>query len=414
MNVGWRHSPDSRDDWSDPAFPAGRALLDPARVATAIADVRPPAAEVGTAGTARLLNVYYYPGRTLQAVHRLADGSVVTVEGVPAGSPPAPGERTVPALGAVVRPFPVDAGLPSLRDVLRTTGPDADLLTYLPGRRCVLGTRTSVAKVSTGPVVSRAHARQLALWRAPDRRFRMAEPLLLETDRAVRWERRLSGDRLDARLDGLSGDALAALVAAELAALHELSPDGLDLPLAGPEELLSRLERKTLRTLGRALPALAPQAGAAVARLRAAGIPDCGPRTPVHGDCHLANLLLDDSGVLMLDLDEMGLGDAESDLAQVATRTLLVALHSGTGLDGAVELAVALPEAYEVAGGRPVDPSAYAWYVAACLLARQVKTCVRHAAPDLPALVRQLVGLAERVLQRGVVDADLLDGARAA
>ena len=410
MNVDWQHVPCPQERWSDAAFPAGRALLDPEHVARALGAVRGSAP---VRGPARLLDVYYYPGRSLQAVHRLADGAVVTVEGVPAGRGPVAGELAVPELGAVVRTFPADPDLPSLPAVLAQTGADSDLLTYLPGRRCVLGTPDRVAKLSTAPAVARAHRRQLALWHARDRRFRMARPLLLDTERAVRWERRLVGDRVEVRLPGLAGADLAALVAPELSALHDLSAGPLDLPVTGPEHLLARLERKTLRTLGRALPSVAASAAEAVARLRAAGPPACGPRTPVHGDCHLANLLLDDAGALLLDLDEMALGDAELDLAQFATRALLVALHRGSGLPAAVELTAALPQAYGAARGRAVDPTAYAWYVAACLLSRQVKTCVRHLAPDLEQLVLRLVALSAQVLRHGVVDERLLPQAAA-
>ena len=413
MNVGWEHASGSDERWTDRAFPAGRALLDPSQVGPALTGVRPPGP---VAATARLLDVYYYPGRALQAVHRLADGAVVTVEAVPAGTDRdcLDGELAVPPLGAVARTFPLDPGLPSLPAVLRSAGPDPDLLTYLPGRRCVLGTVDRVAKLSTAAAVTQAHARQLALWSAPDRRFRMAQPLALDADRAARSARRLDADRIELRLPGLSGTALARLVAGELAALHSLSAGGLDLAPSGPEHLLRRLEHKTLRTLGRALPAVAPQVADAVGRLRAAGPPACGPARPVHGDCHLANLLVDDDGVQLLDLDEMALGDAELDLAQFATRALLVALHRGSGLASAVELATVLPELYGQARGRAVDPAGYAWYVAACLLSRQVKTSVRHLAPDLERLVLRLVALADGVLRRGAVDERLLGQASAA
>ena len=406
MNVAWQHSAAAGERWTDAAFPAGRDLLDPAHVARAVGCLPPP---VAAPGGARLLDVYYYPGRALQAVHRLADGSVVTVEGLPFGRTPADGERAAPQLGAVVRPFPRDPGLPSLPAVLAQARPHPDLLTYLPGRRCVLGTADRVAKLSTASAVARSHERQLALWNAPDRRFRMARPLLLDVGRAVRWERRLPGDRIDTRLPGLRGTTVAKLVGPELVALHSLSADALGLAQTGPAQLLARLERKTLRTLERALPgAVTAQARDAVALLRAAGPPPCGPPVPVHGDCHLANLLLDGEGVTLLDLDEMALGDPELDLAQFATRALLVALHGGSGLDAAVSLAVHLPEAYTAAGGRVVQAPAYAWYFAGCLLSHQIRTCVRHLAPDLERLVQRLVTIAEVVLRRGVVDEHLL------
>ncbi len=43
----------------------------------------------------------------------------------------------------------------------------------------------------------------------------------------------------------------------------------------------------------------------------------------------------------------------------------------------------------------------HAWHVATLLLARQLKTCIRHLAPGLPGLAAQLLVLAERVHLEG-------------
>jgi hypothetical protein len=413
VNVDWRHVAGEPDEGSpDPAFPARRVLLDPYAVAEAL-----PGRAFGgwpAGAPSELLNVYYYPGRTLQAVHRLPNGAVVTLHGVPVGAarPRAGRPVQLPGARAVAVPFPLDADLPALREVSGQLGPAADLLSYLPGRRAVLATADRVAKVAAPSDVRRAHRRQCALWSAPDRGFRMAEPLTL--DDGVRWERRVAGVGLQSRLGDLSTAELAGLLGTQLAALHGLGrPPALeaDLPGRGAAELLHRLEHKTLRTVGRALPALSARAAAVVATLRALGPPVTGPQVVVHGDLHIANLVLDERGLVLLDLDDVGRGDPELDLALFGSRLLLVALHRGEGLDHAAAVVAELPAAYHAQGGRAVSPRAFAWYLAGCLVGRQVKTSVRHLAPDLDRLAADLLRLAEEVLARGRCDAATVAGA---
>jgi hypothetical protein len=412
VNVGWRHGTSHEalgaDGPPDAAFPRRREVLDPQRVAAAFTEAAPEADDPASPGGDRLLDVYYYPGRTLQAVHRLGT-RIVTVHAAPVGVSllPAPGDLVLPGLHAVARTFPADPGLPTLASVYAELGAEADLLTYLPGLRCVLGGPDRVAKVRTPEETVRAHHRQVELWATAGRGFRMAEPLTVDAERAVRWERRVAGRSVESCLGEVPPAELANLVAGGLASLHSLdldSPAGRNLPRLGADQLLDRLERKTLRTIGRALPALAPRSAALASALRAAGPPDCGPASALHGDFHIANLLLDDDGLILLDLDELSRGDAELDLALFASRLLLVALHRGDELAGSARLIGALTQAYGTARGRALDQRSFAWYLATCLVARQVKTSIRHLAPDLEQLCASLLTLAERTLAQGVFD----------
>lgn len=147
MNVDWG----SRElaPHTDPAFPTLAQCLD------------------GPVPGSALEAVYYYPGRTLQAVHRLPDRRVVTVDALTASAPrpaPGPGETWDAALGAVVREFPHDDGLPQLGAAVaecapggRPDSPD-ELLAYLPRWRAVLGTGDVVVKVGRSDAVARPPA----------------------------------------------------------------------------------------------------------------------------------------------------------------------------------------------------------------------------------------------------------------
>lgn len=429
MNVGWRHgtaeAASSADGPADAAFPRRRDVLDVSRVAAAVAEAGglPDAVGLPDGGAGRpvegdrLVDVYYYPGRTLQAVHRLGR-NIVTVHAAPVGVPlPSTTEDLLlPGLHGVARFFPADPGLHSLASVHAELGPDADLLTYLPGMRCVLGGPDRVAKVRTAAETLQAHRRQVELWATPGRAFRMARPLSIDIGRAVRWEQRVAGRGVESCLGEMPSAELAGIVAVGLAGLHALDLDsaaGRGLPALGADQLLDRLERKTLRTIGRALPALAGRSAALAGALRAAGPPAWGPATAVHGDFHIANLLLDADGLVLLDLDELSRGDAELDLALFASRLLLVALHRGDGLGEAARLVAELTDAYGAARGRAVDERSFAWYLATCLIARQVKTSIRHLAPDLEQLCSSLLSLAEHTLARGAFDVATVEGVAA-
>lgn len=402
MNVSWL--PDHADDGAptDPAFPRRRALLDPDVVGPSLAAALP-----GVGGSPELLNVYYYPGRALQAVWRVGP-TVVTVEAYPADRPLSVGHGVpLPAEHWVAHVFPDDPGLPTLAGAAADLGAGAELFSYLPGRRAVLADPTRIIKVSTPDLVVAAHRRQLALWSAPDRRFRMPRPLSVHPERGVRIEERVTGVGVETRIGQVPPERLAALVAGELAALHACRLP-VQLPRFGAPELLARVERKTPRLIRRSLAPLAPRAEHVVARL-AATVPDpSGPPVTVHGDCHLANLLLDDAGLIFLDLDEIALAEPEQDLALFASRLLLVAVHRGEGLEEAASLVAALPDAYAAATGRPVTAAGFGWWLAASLVGRQLKTSVRHLAPGLGPLAATLLDLADDTLAKGRFDPDLV------
>jgi Phosphotransferase enzyme family len=396
MNITWRHDRADPLGPVDDAFPGGRRLLDPASIASAL----------GVAATGHLRDVHYYPGRQLRTVHRLADGRIVSVDAVPVGEPllSGPGQRVLPGLRALARVFPDDAGLAQLPAVVDELGSGAELFSWLPGRRAVLADTTRVARIDSTIDVLTAHRRHLELSRAV-RQVSVPTPTLVDARGGVRWESRIDGVPIEG--NDLPLDVLAGMVARAASGMHRCLPwmtPGL-LADRGSAPLLARLRRKTQRTVGRALPALADRFGALVDSLERSR-PQPGPSVLVHGDLHIANALLTDSGMLLLDIDEMGSGEPELDLAMFASRMLLIALHRGVGLDQAARFTALLPEVYTETADRPIAVSTYAWYVAAMLAGRQVKTSVRHLAPELEPLCDQLIGMAEGTLAAGRFDID--------
>ena len=143
----------------------------------------------------------------------------------------------------------------------------------------------------------------------------------------------------------------------------------------------------------------------ALARALAASssnLPACQVAT-LHGDLHTANVIVDDRGPVLIDLDSLVAGDPAFDLAMLGSRIVLSALNRGEPAAPSLRMAASLPSWYTAAGGRPIDDYVYAWYVAALLLGRQIKTCLRHSAPITGRIAPQLLALAHALLERGSV-----------
>ncbi len=434
MNVDWQHDTAPLPAAVLADFPGAASIFDTAAVAHTLLAAGALDPETARDGLA-VENVWYIPGRALRVVYACRRGepggprilSVDFSRGGPAD--PAAGGTPVPEWQAVACRFPADRalhGLPDLVDAaaisarlsaaLGTGVPGASmrwsLLSYLPGERAALRLRWPqagadvVAKLDASAAAS--HARMDALWRDPARRFGMAEPLLALPDLPARCERFVVGERLEAlaaRAAGPTGtlearDALLRPVMNGLVALHGSRLSGLARKPA--EELLRRVQRKVLPRIAVALPELAPRA-AALVEVLAATVPPPGPPRVLHGDLHTANLLLDEDGrVVFIDLDSLCLGDPALDLAQLGTRLALGEARAGNA-PAMLAAAGRLPALYAAAGGEAPDARTYAWYVAMLLVGRQIKTCIRHLAPELPTLAERLLDAAEAVWREGAL-----------
>lgn len=163
----------------------------------------------------------------------------------------------------------------------------------------------------------------------------------------------------------------------------------------------------TARTVTALRPDLAPRLDALVDRLRATAPAPSGSRAgaagsagsagsaPVlcHGDFHPRQLLRDDDGLIVLDLDEWGVGAAGLDLGTYAAH----ALDRVDGADRAATLDAVVDGLTAGYGRRPDDLD---WHVAVAVLRRAVFPFRTHPTPDWPDQVEAMVATAEEAVAR--------------
>ncbi len=365
MNVGWGHLEASTEAFdrvvgSLPRFAdrdtvAGLLGVDPA--------------DVG------IENVWFIPNRSLTVVYSAAERQFVVNYG-----------DTV-----TVRPMVDDpnlANLPVLLDAKRAgerlgTDVDVEILSYLPGERCAVRYTGDdidlIGRIAGDEDMRALDRRQRALFDAADRRFMMAEPLGVDAD-GIRLERAVNGDRAEALMPAVTSSNLLGSLHKAIPNLHRASTTGLTT--YGSMEVLQRMTTKTVPRIAAALPHLAARLRAVCAKLETAR-PAGGQHVTIHGDLHTANVLFDKSlRPAFIDLDNLAVGDAEYDLALFASRLRLHAAVSGTPC--------LIPAQY--IGD---DPERFRWYLAATLVGRQMKTCVRHLAPQVAELCETMLTEAE-------------------
>jgi phosphotransferase family enzyme len=398
VNVDWGHVEAAAhgDLAADPAVP----------MRDRFADVGAVTAQLGVPGRpADLLDVWYIPGKSLQVVYRIG-GDILRVRFLPPGAGDTDAPVRLPDWNAVGWWFPADPDLPELSVLGRIAS--ARVLSYLPGERCTLRARSAdgreiVLKVEPAAETGPAAARLAHLWNAPGRRFAMAEPLGRDAAAGQRWEAFVAGRRIDADLSDRALRRVLPAVARELGALHGTGVAGLE-PLE-PAAIVDRIERKVLPRIDGALPQLSDRARRLVAALAATAPPDTGPRVTLHGDLHTANVLAGpDGAITFVDLDALARGHPAFDLALLAGRFLLIARTRGADVARVARAVAALPRAYAEAGGVTVSDADFAWYMAAHLLGRQLRTCIRHWVPGVGELAPQLLAWAEATLAAGRFD----------
>lgn len=442
MNVDWRHSQDalSPDDnnllLADPVFRHAARCLDLAHVAAQLGAAF-PALQIDAGLQAS--NVWYVPGKSLQVVYRVRrqEGrtidrdALLRVRFCASGQGPdetriAPmrarnlnAVRSVAGLQAVASLFPEDDGLPQLADIVNSDGIAHQLklarpcrvLSYLPATRCALRSGVPsdpdalVIRVQKPEAAARSHAIAHAAWGAASRRFLMPEPLGCEPRAGVAWERFAPGSRLDSLRGHQFQNALQAVIEG-LVHLHALRLE--HLPVEGLDEILKRTAR-VLPKARLAVPALRSELDGAMRMLtaRASEVHE-QDSVVIHGDLHTANLLVRGDSVVFIDLDRLSRGNPACDLALLGTRLLLVALTSGDDVHAIARTVAQFPDLYHEAGGRPIDRATYAWYIAALLVSRQIKTTIRHLAPHARDVCRTLLTWAQRTLERGSFDVSIV------
>ena len=254
----------------------------------------------------------------------------------------------LPELSAVMIPAALDPGLPSLAEALdrqamkrrlkpvvqNLLGPEPVVLTgvrprlisHAPGARATIRYRLWVADAWGTPVreisvigklnahreLARTMADNHALWECAADRFQQARPLGTIQSLGLSLQTMIEGERLNEhatsdRFPGFLrdvGHALAAFHRAPLPLERMRDPQREIASLSNRGRLLSAVTREPAR-VDRLAGGLAEAVSA-----------HCRVTGPVHGDFHHANVMVNDSGIALIDFDEMGLGDPALDVGR--------------------------------------------------------------------------------------------------
>jgi aminoglycoside phosphotransferase len=452
MNVKWSYllegarSPfgkPSRSVSPDPLFEQVDDFYDQERILLHLGDA------IGSrcvTGRCEIVNVRYYFKRSFQVVYKLywkeGDPTILTVFFLPKGesakhyreklAAATSRDRVVhlPSWNAVGSIFPEDPALPALESITEEktlklrfkelisrvpqSGPIRwELMSYHPEKRCALRYRFSgreeglVGKLEARESALTGHRNLARLWKGSSRRFRIPEPLGLDEKQGIRWESLVAGSTVSALFLEIPLGPLMKVVALDLANLHQTVMQ--DLPRNGLDQTLFRLGKKVMPVLRQRLSPLRPSIEDFYNLLvqKAGRLPD-SRRMTIHGDLHAANVLLDREGLIFIDMDRLSLGDPAYDLALFGSRLLLLALLEGARVNEVAEAVAGFPGAYEEVSGIAIPDRTYAWYLAAFLVGRQLKTCIRHCAPALGDLAPVLLHCAREILERARFDEAIL------
>lgn len=447
MNVKWNHlrrgsESSLRSVSPDPLFGQVDEFYDQAHLLShlrgALGDRRAP-------DWCEIVNVRYYFKRSFQVVYKLygkeEDPTILTVFFLPQGesakryrerlAAATNRDRVVhlPSWNAVGWVFPEDptlralqkmtdegtlrSGLRPIRRFLKPGPIRWDLMSYHPEKRCALRYRFSegkdvfVGKVEASGSAATAHRNLARLWETPSRRFRIPEPLGSDDAQGIRWESFVAGNTVSDLFSEIPLDLLMKMAAVDLTNLHQIEMQ--DLPLNGPDQILLRLEKKVMPVvLQRLSPLVDPLQDFYNLLVRKAGWLSYSRRGTIHGDFHAANVLVDSDGLIFIDMDSLSLGDPTYDLALFGSRLLLLALLEGERMNEVAEAVSGFPGTYGEISGIAIPDRTYAWYLAALLVGRQLKTCIRHCAPGLGDLAPALLHCANETLVRGRFDAAII------
>jgi aminoglycoside phosphotransferase (APT) family kinase protein len=216
--------------------------------------------------------------------------------------------------------FPADPWLPGAAAL---DAEDVTVLRYVPTRRITFARGDAVVgKVKRRRTVGRSYAILRATHAAAGRAsFGVPEPLGIDADRGVFYQRRMPGRSVADLIDADNAPALMRRVGVLHAAVHALAVDGVpDRPLA---DQLARV-RADAAWVAFAMPR---EAGAVAAAERhvVSELAALVPGSPVfcHGDPAIDQVVLDGEAAAVVDFDDAGIGDPYADLgAMVASLAL--------------------------------------------------------------------------------------------
>jgi aminoglycoside phosphotransferase (APT) family kinase protein len=303
--------------------------------------------------------------------------------------PPAARAALLPELKALVEIYPVDRKMPGLLGAASLSedgeGRELDgveLVRYKPGRKAVLRYRLRGDRPEA--VYGRVHAdrRGAALLEA-GRTFVAAgiptpSPLAYVPELGLLFVEEAAGNRLT-DLSEDEFDRRLPAVAEALAAFHASHIENIP-------RLAKRNKEGAVLAAARTLATVRPEAGPLALRLgatlaaRLAESP--GASAPVHGDFYDDQVLVADSGVVLLDFDAAGLGNPLLDVGNFLAHLTVRRGERSRGL---------FLDTYTAA--RPELRDDVPLFEAAALLRIGI-TPFRWLAPDWPAEIERRVGLA--------------------
>ncbi len=293
----------------------------------------------------------------------------------PSESPLPLGALAIDDLGIAVYAFPVDPVLTSLVDV---TDPEVmrvalnelwrrrgvkvrrvriETLAYTPEARAALSyevlsesrdnglpeIRHLVGKLQRTKSPATLFAGHWAVWKATFGKVRVAPPVGYLAVPGLSLQEVVRGTRLSDLAE--RGDFVKSVrqAARGIAAVH-----ALDLPL-----LAVRDAAKEVRSVGRwvdVLRRIRPLLGRRLDVLEARLVGELTARTrrcaPVHSDFHLANVLADAEGVILIDWDQVAIGDPASDVGRFLGALRVSALRTTGRAEGLAEAGAGFLEAY--------------------------------------------------------------------
>jgi len=223
-----------------------------------------------------------------------------------------------PETGTVSTVVPeLDAELPALADAVH----QGELISYRIARRAIVATGHSYLKIvrpSRLPDLQQAHSFAASI---PN----LVVPTTIGYDPVGTLEMAaLAGHSLHAhiRSQSLNADTIDA-VAVALATLHG-APNNGSLPLRQPDQ-----PERWLDTIARVDTAAAKELAAVGQQLPAIGR---GTQSVIHGDLHDKNVYLKGQAAGFIDLDGLGRGDAEHDLANLGVHLQLRGIQTNQNL----------------------------------------------------------------------------------
>jgi Ser/Thr protein kinase RdoA (MazF antagonist) len=334
-------------------------------------------AEFSRTGRQRLFVRIAAPGTELPAPdpHLLARYRERREAAATIDAPMPVGALTLDELGIVVYAYPLDPVLTSLVDVtdpravavalndlwrsrgVKVRRVQVETLAYTPESRAALRyevhsesrelglpeIRHLVGKLQLRKSPARLFAGHWAIWRATLGRIRVAPPVGYLAVAGLSLQEVVRGERLSEVAE--RGDFVKAVrqAARSIAAIH-----ALELPLVGVRS--AETEVRSVRRWLDVLRRIRPQLVARLDRLENRLVAELGARTrtlaPVHSDFHLANVMVDTEGVILIDWDQVAIGDPASDIGRFLGALRVTALRTGGRVDALDDTGAAFLEAY--------------------------------------------------------------------